>query len=443
MFPNILFLYLMVILPALAYGDNIPFINDTPIHEAYATHYQIATPPLIAPKKPPAEKIQNIPQKPAEDSVWIGGYWAWVPEGNEFKWICGVWRRPPPNHEWVSGSWIKNDEGWSWLEGFWNLVPEEKLSFIREQPPIKINENPPPAPDENHFWAFGYWKYDNEKKSYGWTEGSWQKFDRNWVLAPANYIWRPNGYIFVPPYWDYPIDQRGALYSCTYPMNKITVDTVIQSSFARYPDHLSWFQHWHFNKSWWQNCSCIPPWWNWDSWWTFALQDQWTLWWWYTHPGFPQPEWLSSEISKQIPPAPENILDLMNQVIIPEYLSKIPVNANALKATGEILPKEDLPRPTIAIDIKPVGRAEIPKPLPPPSPPPLKPIEKPLPIELPGKKASEENPMNDPSLTPLLDSERPNYSQYEPMYEYKYQPEFKYQPEYYYKPYKEDTFEQK
>ncbi len=441
---NFRFLFLMILLPTFSYSDNFAFNNDTPIHEAYATHYEYASPPERVAKKPPAEKVQNIPPKPTEDSVWVSGYWTWIPETNEFKWLCGVWRRPPPNHEWVSGSWIKNEEGWSWLQGFWNLVPEEKLAFVREKPPTKINENPAPATDKNSFWAFGYWKYDTEKKSYGWNEGSWQKFDKNWVLAPANYIWRPNGYVFVPPYWDYPIDQRGALYTCTYPLNKITTDTVLQNSFARYPDHLSWIQHWwQFNRSWWENCSCTPPWWNWDNWWTFAWQDQWALWWWYTHPGSTQPDWLTKEISDKIVPASNNVIELMKQMKVPESIATTTAKGEVLQATGQALSKDNIPRPAIAIDVKSVGRADIPKPLPPPPPPPPKVVTKPLPIDIPRKKQVEENPMSDPSLTPLLDSERPNYSQYEPLYEFRYQPEYKYQPEYYYKPYKEDDYKQK
>lgn len=439
LYRSVLFLLALVALPMFSFGDNAPFFNEIPIHEAYATKFQAVAPPNVILKKPPAEKIQNIPPKPTEDAFWIAGYWAWVSEINDYKWICGVWRRPPPNHEWVSGSWIKNKEGWSWLQGFWNLLPEEKLSFNREAPPIRVNDNPSPAPNKDSFWAFGYWKYLPESKSYGWIEGTWQKFDPNWVLAPANYIWRPNGYVLVPPYWDFPIEKRGAIYTCTYPINKITTDTVLQSCFSHYPDYLNWFQHfWHFNKSWWKDCWCTPPWWNWDSWWTFTWQDQWALWWWYTHPGFAQPDWMTAEISDKMTPPNEKLVELMKQVKVPEFFTKIETNDKALKPSASENAKEVI-RPLVTVDVKPVGKVEVPTALPPPKPIPPKVEPKPLPIDLPRKSEPEKNPMEDPNLTPLLDSDRPNYSNYEPLYEYKYQPEYRYRPEYYYKPYKEDN----
>ncbi len=211
---------------------------------------------------------------------------------------------------------------------------------------MRINDNPTQLNDGNYFWAFGYWKYFKERDSFGWVEGTWQPFDPDWVLVPGCYYWRPEGYFFVPPYWDYPISNRGTLYSCTYPVGKISIETVLQNCFAFYPDYLSWYQHWwHFNKGEKETCWCFPPWWNWREWWSFAWQDQWILWWWYTHPGFLQPSWMTKELSEQIVPPSEKLVNFMKSIPAPEFIKNFPQRGNnPLVPTGKVKIK-NLPRP--------------------------------------------------------------------------------------------------
>lgn len=421
--------------PGFACGEVTPIIPDSPIHEAYVTPFIPIHDPIVATKKPPSEKVQNIPPKPFEDAIWITGYWIWIPETKEYNWICGVWRRPPPDHIWIDGSWIKFNGGWVWQQGFWSPIPENKLSYISEPPPKKISDNPTSAPNKDSFWGLGYWSYNPKTKSYGWVEGSWQTYDPNWVMSPGSYFWREKGYVFVDHYWDFPIDKRGVVFTCTYPVKQVTTDTLIESCYANYPDYSSWYHHWwHFHRSWWDNCWCILPWWDWSDWWTLSWHEQWALWWWYSHPDFPQPTWMTAETSEKITPPNENIIDFMKSAISPEFLQKISLTKNALKPTGKARIK-NLKRPAIQNGVTSVGKINPPSSVPSDAVITPKPLVEPVPALTIDLKNTDE-----PSLTPLLDSDRPNYSQYEPLYEYRYQPEYKYQPEYYYKSYKEDTY---
>ena len=87
-----------------------------PVHEAFAApvvHDPKAAPTI--PKQPPAP-IQEMPpdQKPAGQNVqWIPGYWSWDVSRNDFIWVSGIWREPPPNSQWVPGYWHQVDGGTS------------------------------------------------------------------------------------------------------------------------------------------------------------------------------------------------------------------------------------------------------------------------------------------------------------------------------------------
>lgn len=421
------------------YGDNIPIITERPIHEGYTSRFTDITPPVVVPKSPPEDLIHDIPPKIDSRAIWIPGYWVWIPEKNDYSWICGVWRIPPPDHEWISGSWIKYQNGWTYVRGFWSLFPEDKLDIVEKTPPNPINDNPPPAPDENSFWAYGHWKYSETTKKFGWMEGIWQPYDPDWVLTPAHYVWTPKGYAFIDPYWDYPINKRGALYNCTNPPSMIPTNQVIQSCIAYYPDYINWIHHWwHFNPGWFGDCWCTPPWWHWNTWWSFSWHDHWDLWWWFGHPGFPQPFWLTVELSQKMAPPADQLIELMKKLNGPDFIKEIKPIKDPLKPSGKGKEKS-IERPTIPSTVKPIGKIALPKIIPKYIKLPKKPVEqyKPQPVDVGSYRPQHE----EPSLTPLLDTDRPDYSDYEPLYEYKYQPQYRYQPDYYYKPYRKDEDE--
>lgn len=306
-----------------------PAFNPTPIHEAFATKFTDIVSFAPISREPPLSRVEMPPPQPYGDAIWIPGYFAFVQEMGDFEWICGVWRRPPPNHIWVPGYWNRGQDGFSWIRGFWSREREERLIYISKAPPLTPTENVPTPPDNNSFWAPGYWNYTSATSSYTWLSGAWTPFDSNWVLAPAHYEKRPEGYIFLPFYWDHPIDKRGTAYSCTEQGGPIPIEpqVIVQRLFFYYPDHLCWYWHWwHYHPAWWSDCWCLPPWWEWNSWWGLGWNDCWWLWWWWGHPGFASPWWLSPDFALKIAPPLEELLDFLDRwrPFPPDWLRNLP-----------------------------------------------------------------------------------------------------------------------
>lgn len=66
---------------------------------------------------PPAPREETRVVAPAPDSVWIGGYWAWV--GGRHEWVNGHWAPGRPGFHWVPHSWVRQGDGWRMHEGHW------------------------------------------------------------------------------------------------------------------------------------------------------------------------------------------------------------------------------------------------------------------------------------------------------------------------------------
>ena len=70
-----------------------------------------------------AAPIEEVPpdMKPeGENSVWIPGYWSWDDERQDFIWVSGVWRVPPPGYQWMPGYWQDvPGQGFQWVSGYW------------------------------------------------------------------------------------------------------------------------------------------------------------------------------------------------------------------------------------------------------------------------------------------------------------------------------------
>lgn len=397
-------------------GAVSPILNATPIHEAFVPKFTDADGPAIITQQPPAPLQQSRPPQPATDHVWIHGYWAWSDIASEYRWVCGVWRRPPPGKLWINGEWLSLQGGWGWRQGFWSTVPQDQLTYIELQPPAAIDDKVPAAPGQNQFWIPGYWSYTAASKQYTWLSGTWSPFSANWVLAPASYVWTPQGYVFNSLYWDHPLDKRGQAYSCqeTDALVVTLPGVILQELLYCYPDYLSLYWHWwHFHPGWWDGCWCLPPWWGWDTWWIFPWADLWGLWWWWSHPGFFPPWWLALELAQEIAPPPKAMIDFMKE---------IPKPAFPFTPGDTLFPPQgpkDLPpttRPPIPNDVKPGGK--VPTPPFPSTPgttviPPRLPSTRP-PGYFPGTPTPDRNPnykpnMRTPNITPNMRS--PNYIQ--------------------------------
>lgn len=298
------------------------------IHEAYVSRDSGPVEFDAIEKRPPKQALEQIPEQIHPRATWIPGYWAWEYKRNDFIWISGAMRVPPPGMKWIEGEWSFFYEiGWAWIGGFWSPEALDALTYIQDMPPDPIVETPGFPISSNYFWNPGFWRYNSGEMQYEWVGGSWELLDPNWVLVPAHYEWRPKGYVFIPAYWDWPLDRRGVLYmpltisrslrSEAFTPEKILEETQLhQWLIINYPNYLHLCHHiYHYHPEVW--VSVAPTWWQWHSWWTLPWHNQWALWWWYTHPGYPAPPGLTPDISDRIRPANPRILKLMDLVRMP------------------------------------------------------------------------------------------------------------------------------
>ena len=232
--PRILLASLFTSLSFHSFAADFKINEGGPIHEAFIGKEAGEAILEAVPKKPPepiVEKKSENRKPPAsttsgktpiderqfqEELVWIPGYFAWVKENQDFVWVCGTWRRPPPHHQWIPGEWLALEgESWVWLPGFWSQEALSQMRPIGETPPDEIDENVCKSFNGDQYWVRGYWKFDTQKKTYVWHAGRFETFDPNWVYSPAHYVWRSNGYLFIPGFWDWPLEKRGVVYPST------------------------------------------------------------------------------------------------------------------------------------------------------------------------------------------------------------------------------------
>jgi WXXGXW repeat (2 copies) len=184
-----------------------------PVHEAFAEPIDDAPKqgPLIA--KQPPDPIEELPpdQKPAGDNVqWIGGYWAWDSEANDYLWVSGFWRELPPGRRWIPGHWQQVEGGWLWVSGFWAPMNLQQVQYLPPPPPTIETGPSTPAPDAVSTYVGGCWFYQGR---YLWRPGHWIAYRPGWVWIPAHYVWTPVGCCFVDGYWDHPLVERGILFA--------------------------------------------------------------------------------------------------------------------------------------------------------------------------------------------------------------------------------------
>jgi len=194
--------------------EGVEVMARGPVHEAFAepTEVRPQASPLV-PRQPP-EPIEELPpnQRPEGENVqWIPGYWGWDSDQNDFLWVSGIWRVPPPGQQWVPGHWQQVEGGWHWVAGFWAPADLQDLQYV-PMPPPSVDQGPSaPAPDDNSTFVPGCWVYRESR--FMWRPGFWTGYRPGWVWIPAHYIWTPSGCLFVEGYWDHPFDARGLLFA--------------------------------------------------------------------------------------------------------------------------------------------------------------------------------------------------------------------------------------
>jgi len=333
LFSLISFSFFLFFANSSAWAQQAKPYEQGPVHEAYMM--PITENPLLQAiaKAPPPRITEQIPEKCIDNGVWLPGYWSWDAKLQDFVWVSGVWRKPPPGHTWVAGEWKQFGQGWVWLKGFWTKMHPNALLYINERPPEPKEEAPSPSPGKDHFWISGYWDYNQQSKNYRWLSGVWQPFAEKWVYVPAHYIWREKGYVFIPAYWDWQLEERGCAYSAVTiepayrsvviyrPSLVLEPAWVIRSIFLYYPDYrIFLWHHWHFHPGFWGGWCCVPPWWGWNTCWCFNWLNSWSLWWWWSHPGFANPPWLLLAMAQHILPPNAMLLGWFQGVAPPFFV---------------------------------------------------------------------------------------------------------------------------
>jgi len=238
--------------PRAKLEDGVEVQARGPVHEAFAepSMRRQGAAPLVT-KKPP-DPVNEMPaeQKPEGANVqWIPGYWAFDDEQNDFLWVSGIWRIPPPGRHWVPGYWQQEDGGWQWTSGYWAAQAESEEQLL-PAPPAPIAEALPPAPDGNSGYVPGCWIYQPD--GYYWRPGFWVPFRAGWMWITPCYLWTPGGYVFVDGYWDHDFHHRGVLFAPVFidrrflgqvyrPRFAILADLLLQAFFVR-----PTFNHYYF-----------------------------------------------------------------------------------------------------------------------------------------------------------------------------------------------------
>lgn len=84
---------------------------------AVASFGQVAISITIAPPQLP---VYEQPLCPAENYIWIPGYWAWDLDDGDYYWVPGTWVLPPEvGLLWTPPYWAWVDTGFVFYDGFW------------------------------------------------------------------------------------------------------------------------------------------------------------------------------------------------------------------------------------------------------------------------------------------------------------------------------------
>lgn len=309
-------------------ATSIRATEKGPLHEAFVTPVTEDYVLQAIPSAPPAPVQERVEQNTRSGEIFIPGYWNYDENTGDFIWVSGVFRVPPPGHQWISGYWKEFEEGYVRIPGFWSTNSLDKITYLPSPPPSQVNEDVAYPSQKDLFFAPGYWGYSAQSRSYVWHPGHWEQLNTEYVFVPARYIWSPDGYIFVAAHWDLPLAKRGrAFVNLRIPEAKdrgtltfepsVVLDepAILHKLMLRYPDYVTLLQHhYHFNNAYWSNVCCVPYWWKWQTWWTLTWHDHWALYWWHTHPGYPQPHWVDEDVAALIPPASAEAMGILRDL---------------------------------------------------------------------------------------------------------------------------------
>lgn len=204
-------------LPPEIDSEGVQTLTRGPVHEAFASPAAAdPAPGMIIPKAPPEDIKETPPEyQPEGDNVqWFPGYWAWDEDRDDFIWISGIWRDPPPGRRWVPGYWAEVSGGFQWVAGFWIPEQVEEMEYLKP-PPASLEQGPSVAsPGDDYFYIPGSWAYVND--DYRWSAGYWAPYREEWVYVQPQWVWTPRGCIYNPGYYDWRAPRRGQIFAPVY-----------------------------------------------------------------------------------------------------------------------------------------------------------------------------------------------------------------------------------
>jgi len=103
------------------YPPNFPPTGYRPLPPHFQPRRVIVTDLNKVNVAPPTLPSYEQPTIPAEDYLWVPGYWAWrksVPD--DYFWVPGTWVQPPqPGLLWTPPYWSRVDGGYAFHNGYW------------------------------------------------------------------------------------------------------------------------------------------------------------------------------------------------------------------------------------------------------------------------------------------------------------------------------------
>ncbi len=218
---------------ASASGDFEVLLHG-PVHEAFMERFQLEPQAGVLVDQQPPEPIQEISPdvRPEGNVIWVPGYFGWDVGEEEFIWISGTWRVPPPGHRWVPGYWSREGDGFRWTSGFWVREGVDQLVYLPPPPDTQERGPSQSPPSDDSFWIPGCWKYQDDQ--YAWQPGYWATGRENWVWIPSRYVHTPRGSVFVEGHWDNRLESRGLLFA---PI-KVRGDAETRAALQLTPQHV-------------------------------------------------------------------------------------------------------------------------------------------------------------------------------------------------------------
>ncbi|AMV36807.1 hypothetical protein [Planctomyces sp. SH-PL62] len=198
--------------PRAAAAADLTPLADGPLHEAFLSPRRDQAPPLVTRSPLPPVVERPAVEAPNGEARWIGGYWDWDSSRDDFVWVTGTWRVPPPGRFWVNGFWKREEDGWRRTPGFWSDRATDRFAYRKEGPPAdRPLDDPGPPPKPNCFYIPGDYVPDGDRLA--WRKGFWADAKLGWSWVPSSWTRQPEGWIFQEGYWDRPLEDRGILFA--------------------------------------------------------------------------------------------------------------------------------------------------------------------------------------------------------------------------------------